>query len=155
MKESTKLGSLNATGGDWRRLEDGAPQICVRNTRPVEILFYLRSCLIVTSCKTVKTKSVLTCHAPHHTRNSTRTTLASWPLKEGCRGPTAGAIERSRREISLPLLQEFIINTFPPGTFCIPSTVRPQGFESSTELWQIKAVETGSLRVKDINPITF
>ena len=75
--------------------------------------------------------------------------------KGGCKGPTAGATEGSRREISLPWLQEFIINTFPPGTFSILYTVRPRGFESSAELWQIKAVETGSLRVKDINPITF
>lgn len=67
--------------------------------------------------------------------DNTWTTRASWPLeKGGCEGPTAGAMERSRREISLPRLQNFIINTFPPGTFSILYTVRPRGFESSAEL---------------------
>lgn len=118
-------------------------------------LWYLSRWLIGTSSKIGKTKVLLP--VTHFTIiwNSTWIILTSWPLKKGWKGPAACVIERSRREINLPWLQEFIITTFSPGTFFILYTVRPQGFESSSELLQIKAVETGSLRLKDINPITF
>lgn len=49
----------------------------------------------------------------------------------------------------------FVISWFPPGTLSSILAVRPRGFESSAQLWWIKAGEAGSLRVKYINPGAF
>lgn len=138
---------------DWKNRQKKDTEITCNTSYSYVSLFYLRSCWIVTA--KLSRQICITCHTPHHTLKQHTDNPGTLTLEKDCKGPTAGVIERSGRQISLPWLQEFTINTFPPGTFSILSIVRLRGFESSTELWQIKAVETGSLRVKDINPITF
>ena len=100
--------------------------------------------------KTVKTEK------PYYlSRTSSRSETA--PDKEAAaKGSTAGAMGRSRREISLPRLHELVINTFPPGTFSIPAAVRSPGLLKAPQSFgRSKPQKLRELRPRDINPITF
>ncbi|KAM3624110.1 uncharacterized protein V6R79_019056 [Siganus canaliculatus] len=60
--------------------------------------------------------------------------------KRGHKDPAAGAMERSRSEISLLWLRQF-----PPGPSSVLFAVRPPGFERTAQLRHMKAVEAASL----------